>query len=216
MARLKLKKLEEYLESVDGFESPKIELEQYPTPPHIASCVLYNIQTQFDDIENKFVCDLGSGCGMLSIGSFLLGAQLTIGFEIDPAAVEIFQNNVNEMELPAIDCIQANVLNLPKANRWNNTFDTVVTNPPFGTKNNAGMDIQFVETGVKLATGSVYSLHKTSTREFIQKKAKQWNIKGEVVAQLRYNLDASYKFHKNKSVDIDVDFWRFDVSNKEL
>lgn len=44
MARMRMKKLEEYLSGVDGFEKPKIKLEQYPTPPHIASCVLYNIQ----------------------------------------------------------------------------------------------------------------------------------------------------------------------------
>lgn len=47
MAKIKLKKLEEYLQCVDGFENPKILLEQYPTPPHIASCMLYNIQVLF-------------------------------------------------------------------------------------------------------------------------------------------------------------------------
>lgn len=89
MAAIKLKKLEEYLQGVDGFERPKILLEQYPTPSHIASCMLYEIQTKYGDIEGKFVADLGCGCGMLSIGSFLLGAQLTIGFEIDPDAVQV-------------------------------------------------------------------------------------------------------------------------------
>ena len=67
------------------------------------------------------------------------------------------------MELPAVDCIQSNVLQL-SGSKWENSFDTVVTNPPFGTKNNAGMDMRFIETGVHLATNAVYSLHKTSTR----------------------------------------------------
>jgi len=35
-----------------------------------------------------------------------------------------------------------------------------------------------------------------------------------VVAELRYNIDASYKFHKHKSKDIEVDFWRFDISKE--
>ena len=91
MACMKLKKLEEYLQGVDEFEKPKIKLEQYATPSHIASCMLYTIQTKYGDLEGKFVGDLGSGCGMLSIGSFLLGAQQTIGFEIDPDAVEVWQ-----------------------------------------------------------------------------------------------------------------------------
>ena len=34
----------------------------------------------------------------------------------------------------------------------------------------------------------------------------------DVLAELRFNLDASYKFHRRKSVDIEVDFIRFDVS----
>ncbi|XP_037825266.1 rRNA N6-adenosine-methyltransferase METTL5 [Lucilia sericata] len=215
MARMRMKKLEEYLSGVDGFEKPKIKLEQYPTPPHIASCVLYNIQAQFEDLEGKLVGDLGAGCGMLSIGSFLLGAQLTVGFELDPDAIDVFRYNVSEMELPAIDCVQANVLQLP-GTKWENCFDTVVTNPPFGTKNNVGMDMRFIETGMHLATTAVYSLHKTSTRDYILKKSKEWNVKGQVVAELKYNIEASYKFHKNKSVDIEVDFWRFDVTDKEI
>lgn len=89
MACIKLKKLEEYLQGVDGFNKPKILLEQYETPSHIASNMLYSIQTKFDDIENKLVADLGCGCGMLSIGSFLLGATHTIGFDIDLDALEV-------------------------------------------------------------------------------------------------------------------------------
>lgn len=217
MARLKLKKLEEYLQSVDVFETPKIQLEQYPTPAHIASCILYNIQTQYGDIEGKLVGDLGAGSGVLSIGAFLLGAQLTIGFELDEDAIDIFRSNIEEMELNSIDCIQADVLKLGGSERLSKKFDTIIMNPPFGTKNNAGIDMLFLEAGIRLANTAVYSLHKKSTRAYIAKRAKEWQLKAEVVAELRYNLDASYKFHKNKSVDIEVDLWRFDVtSSKEV
>lgn len=41
---MKLKTLEECLQSLDGFEKPKIILEQYVTPPHIASCMAHTIQ----------------------------------------------------------------------------------------------------------------------------------------------------------------------------
>uniref|UniRef100_A0A0K8TPT7 Methyltransferase-like protein 5 n=1 Tax=Tabanus bromius TaxID=304241 RepID=A0A0K8TPT7_TABBR len=216
MARIKLKKLEEYLQGVDGFEKPKVLLEQYATPSHIASCMMYNIQTKFDDIENKFVADLGSGCGMLSIASFLLGASFTVGFEVDSDAIEIFRANITEMELPVIDCVQCNLVENFNLDKWNNAFDTVVMNPPFGTKRNAGMDMHFLKTAVSLSNNSVYSLHKTSTREFISKKVKEWNIQGEVVAELRYNIDSMYKFHKKSSVDIEVDFWKFDTKYKNI
>ncbi|XP_017872909.1 PREDICTED: methyltransferase-like protein 5 [Drosophila arizonae] len=163
MTRLKLKKLEEYLQCVDGFEKPKLLLEQYPTPPHIAACITHCMQEQYDDIEGKLVADLGSGCGMLSIGATLLGALLTIGFELDDAAVNTFRQNVLDMELPNVDCIRADVLQVPNG-KWDKAFDTVVMNPPFGTKHNAGMDMRFLDVGTRLATGAVYSLHKTSTR----------------------------------------------------
>jgi predicted RNA methylase len=42
-------------------------------------------------------------------------------------------------------------------------FDTVVMNPPFGTRN-TGIDTAFVLKGMEYAS-VVYSLHKTSTRD---------------------------------------------------
>ena len=43
-----------------------------------------------------------------------------------------------------------------------NAVDTVITNPPFGTKNNKGIDIQFLKTAIRLARRSVYSFHLAS------------------------------------------------------
>ncbi|XP_030386245.1 methyltransferase-like protein 5 [Scaptodrosophila lebanonensis] len=212
MARLKLKKIEEYLQCVDGFVKPKILLEQYPTPPHIAACMLHHMQSQYEDLEGRFVCDLGCGCGMLSIGAVLVGAHFTVGFEVDGDAVDVYRTNVQEMELANVECVRADVLQLPQT-KWAKAFDTVVMNPPFGTKHNAGMDMRFLEVGVKLATTAVYSLHKTSTRTYIQRKCQEWGARGKVLAELRYNIDACYKFHKRQSKDIEVDFWRFDVSD---
>lgn len=34
-------------------------------------------------------------------------------------------------------------------------------------------------------------------------------VNGEVLAELRYDLPSTYKFHKKHSVDIQVDFLRF-------
>lgn len=48
--------------------------------------------------------------------------------------------------------------------RCENYFDTVVMNPPFGTKNNAGIDMKFLKMGLDLSCDSVYSLHKSTTR----------------------------------------------------
>uniref|UniRef100_A0A2K6N804 Methyltransferase-like protein 5 n=1 Tax=Rhinopithecus roxellana TaxID=61622 RepID=A0A2K6N804_RHIRO len=139
MKKLRLKELESRLQQVDGFEKPKLLLEQYPTRPHIAACMLYTIHNTYDDIENKVVADLGCGCGVLSIGTAMLGAGLCVGFDIDEDALEIFNRNVEEFELTNIDMVQCDVCVL--SNRMSKSFDTVIMNPPFGTKNNKGTDM---------------------------------------------------------------------------
>ncbi|NXY89534.1 METL5 protein, partial [Alcedo cyanopectus] len=202
MKKLKLKELESSLQQVDTFENPKLLLEQYPTRPHIAARMLYTIHNTFNDIENKTIADLGCGCGMLSIGSAMLGAGLCVGFDIDADALEIFKSNIEDFEMMNIDMVQCDVCSL--ADSMAETFDTVIMNPPFGTKHNKGWDMVFLQTALQMARRAVYSLHKTSTRQ-----ANEWKVKMEVIAELRYDLPASYKFHKKKSVDIEVDFIRF-------
>ncbi|XP_053554394.1 rRNA N6-adenosine-methyltransferase METTL5 isoform X2 [Bombina bombina] len=178
---MKLKELESCLQQVDVFENPKLLLEQYPTRPHIAACMLYTIHNTFADIEDKVVADLGCGCGVLSIGASMLGAGLSLGFDIDEDALEIFKTNAEEFELTNIDMIQCDICSLP-SNVFTKSVDTVIMNPPFGTKHNKGMDMTFLKIALQMARTSVYSLHKTSTRAHIQKKAADWQVKMEVVA----------------------------------
>eukprot|EP01121_Diplochlamys_sp_Union-15-3_P004156 TRINITY_DN14147_c0_g1_i1.p1 TRINITY_DN14147_c0_g1~~TRINITY_DN14147_c0_g1_i1.p1 ORF type:complete len:113 (-),score=16.77 TRINITY_DN14147_c0_g1_i1:37-375(-) len=89
-----------------------------------------------------------------------------------------------------------------------NTFDTVIMNPPFGTKVK-GIDTMFLQSALRIANNAVYSLHKTSTRQHIFRKAKEWGVVSEVLAELRFNLPKTFYFHKEKTVDIEVDFIRF-------
>lgn len=214
-SKIKLKKLEEYLQSVDSFAKPKVLLEQYITPSHIASNLLFTIQNNYDDLDGKLVADLGCGTGMLSVGSAILGAAHVVGFDIDAEALAIAKNNIDEMEISSVDLVQCDVLSDLSADEslWNQTFDTVLMNPPFGTKKNAGTDMKFLKVAVQLSKSVVYSLHKSSTRDFIKKKAKELHVEGEVIAELRYNLESTHKFHKKASVDIEVDVWRFSTSN---
>ncbi|XP_043549629.1 rRNA N6-adenosine-methyltransferase METTL5 [Chiloscyllium plagiosum] len=208
MKRLKLKELESLLQRVDGFEQPKLLLEQYPTSPHIAAHMLYTIHTTFDDVESKLIGDLGCGCGVLSIGAAMLDAGLCVGFDIDEGALNIFNRNVEEFELANVDMVQCDVCSV-MTSKLSKAFDTIIMNPPFGTKHNKGVDMKFLKIALDMARTAVYSLHKTSTRNHIQKKAEEWKIKMEVIAELRYDLSASYRFHKKKSIDIEVDFIRF-------
>lgn len=43
------------------------------------------------------------------------------------------------------------------------------------------------------------------------KTAAECGASGKVLAELRYDLPATQKFHKKKSLDIMVDFYRFEI-----
>ena len=161
--------------------------------------------------------DLGCGCGVLSIGSAMLGASFVTGFDIDDDALAVFQENAEGFEIDNFDLIRADVTAdhlTCEGSKLRKAFDTVVMNPPFGTKHNKGIDMAFLRRGLDMARTAVYSLHKTATREHVLRKAEEWGARAEVVAQLRYDLPASYKHHKKASVDIDVDFVRFSFGRK--
>lgn len=182
--KLSIKKLESQLQDLDDFDEPNIELEQYATPPHIAAVLLNTIDSSFDDIQDKLVADLGCGTGRLLVGCILSGARQAYGFDVDQDALNGALKNISDLfsdeEEPNDLATSAHQgcqkFNLIKADiassdcdkfwePWNKVFDTVVMNPPFGTKQNQGLDMLFLKRAVELSHGSVYSLHKTSTRK---------------------------------------------------
>ncbi|CEG77414.1 hypothetical protein RMATCC62417_12172 [Rhizopus microsporus] len=205
---MKLKELESILQDCEVFDEPKIQYEQYPTTPHLAARMLYTADTVYNDIEDKAVGDFGSGCGILSIAANILGAGYSVGFDIDPDAIRIAQENCEQFDVVVdfvnTDLIQANL------ERFQGKLDTIIMNPPFGTKNNKGIDMLMLKKAIDTATTSVYSLHKTSTREHIMKKAQEWGVSFEVVAEMKFDVPMMYKFHKKKNVEIAVDFLRFE------
>lgn len=212
---MKRKELEQHLQELDGFSKPKILLEQYETRAHIAACMLHTIESAYGDLCQKTVLDLGCGCSVLGVGSVLLGASYVLGVDIDEEALQISNSNINQFELNEVDLLHADVKILPLLLGGNTKFDTVVMNPPFGTKHNKGLDSLFLEIGLQCLSdkGVLYSLHKSSTRDYFHRKAPSWKVEARVLAELRYDLPATYKFHNKTSVDIEVDFWRFEKKN---
>lgn len=165
---MKLKALESLLQQVETFAHPKIQLEQYQTSAHLGARILHVASSRFGSICGRSVLDLGCGCGTFTIGSLLMGAEYVLGIDIDSDALDSCKKNLADIldeDASKYDLIQADVTHSPLFQRLNNSFDTVITNPPFGTKNNKGMDVTFLRTALDIATDCVYSLHKTSTRK---------------------------------------------------
>ena len=206
---MKRRQLESELSSIPAFKSPKVELEQYPTTAHLASQMIYTADTVYGDILDASICDLGVGCGILTCATIMMGSVHNIGIDIDMDALIQAKDNLAEFEMNKnVDLILADISSLLESSGTCMKVDTVVMNPPFGTRV-AGIDMKFLQFATLIAQKSIYSLHKTSTRAHVIKVSESFGWKAEVVAEMKYDIKSSYKFHKKKSVDIEVDFIRF-------
>lgn len=217
---MKVKELEQYLSLAKPFASPKLSLEQYATDAHLAARLAYTGATVFDDFADRRVLDLGCGCGMLSLAACLVDSASVTSVDIDLEALEQFRENavrVLDLEGPEevedhFEILQGDVLTM---HQWysGRHFDTVILNPPFGTKSNAGIDMAFLGVALTMLPpggGAVYSMHKSSTREFILRKAKEeWRVKDvQVLAQMKFAIPHQFKFHKKERIFVEVDLIR--------
>jgi predicted RNA methylase len=202
---MKLRNLQSLLQDVSTFPTPKVELEQYPTSPELASQILFAAHSNYDDIQGSKIIDLGIGCGMLSIAAALLGAESITGIDIDPEAIATAKANIEQFDDLPVDLVLSDISTLETSKY---TCDTVIMNPPFGCRTK-GIDAVFLLAAFRIAAVSVYSLHKTSTRDFIVKKAAGLGWKAEVCAELRFDLPKTMRHHRKDSKDIEVDFIRF-------
>ena len=84
--------LEIRLQSVRNFEDPDPSLEQYMTPATIAADILYTAYGN-GDIEGLKVVDLGCGTGMFSIGAWMLGAGMVVGYDVSESALRVARSN---------------------------------------------------------------------------------------------------------------------------
>jgi predicted RNA methylase len=212
---MRLRELESLLQGVEPFREPKVELEQYPTGAHLAARLLHAVAHTYGELAGAAVLDLGAGTGMLALGAAALGAGHVFAAELDADALEVAAENLAAMEeelgraLP-VDFVRADVRQLKLRER----VDVVLMNPPFGARRR-GADAEFLRAALPLARRAVYSLHKSSTRAFVAKAAARAGARAaEVVAEMRYDLPATYKFHRAASKDIEVDLWRFEVDGE--
>ena len=210
---MRLKHLESALSSVQVFEKPKVSLEQYPTTPYLAASMIH-LAYQNEDIEGLCIGDFGVGTGMLSIASCLMGSYQVQGVDVDTDALHIAQININAYNFnDHIDLLQSDIqdvsfmkMDINNISSSSYQFDTIVMNPPFGTKN-TGIDTCFVIKAME-CSNVVYSLHKTSTRSHFVKLAAENSWDFQVAAEMRFNIPKTFKFHKEKSKDIMVDLYR--------
>lgn len=130
-------------------------------------------------------------------------------------------DEIDQGDGPLVELFNGDVLDekfLKSSIATKGTINTILMNPPFGTKNNAGIDVAFLKAGLSLAESNpnlraIYSMHKTSTREHLKRKAEEWKCSFTVIAEMKFDLPAKYDFHKKDNVIIQVDLLRFGLRN---
>lgn len=191
---MKRKELEMTLQRVKGFDRPRADLEQYPTPATIASEMVFLAYAN-GDIEGRTVLDLGCGTGMLCIGASLLGASRAIGVELDENAIKIARENA-EMLGVEIEILQGDV------SSFEGKVDTVVQNPPFGSQNR-NADRPFLEKAMSSAD-VVYSLHMSETLDFLARYASERGFAVEFQKRFKFDIPHTFAFHRKSSMSFDV------------
>ncbi|KAI5154300.1 rRNA N6-adenosine-methyltransferase METTL5 [Nematocida parisii] len=199
---MKLKEAKWILDGIEGFACPKIKYEQYMTPSELACAVVHVMAVEYNDIQDKDVLDLGCGTGMLSAAVILYGANKVMGIDIDSSVEDKYNCNLSKVSegqhtFCNLDVQSDEFGSIPQ-------FNTAIINPPFGTKNNSGIDAIFLEKALEKAD-VVYSMHKTSTREYFKNK---YSGRIKVLSKMYFELKKTYKFQKKESVHVEVDLIR--------
>ena len=190
------------LSKLEVFEHPKAELEQYPLDSETAATILWAAH-QNKDIENKVIADLGCGTGILGLGALLLGAKKVYFIDKSEAAIRKAKQNLHFLEQETNSHLQGKATWLiGDISLFTNKVRTVLQNPPFGTKKEHA-DRIFLEKALNIGK-SVYSIHKTSTLDYIRNliERKKRSIKEEL--RLEMQLKKTMPWHKHDVHRIDV------------
>ena len=188
-----------------GFKEHKLKLEQYDSPSELVANIVWNA-FMLGDIEDKVVLDAGSGTGFFGIAALLLGAKKAYFVDVDKEALEYCRQNLDELGL------KGEIIN-EDISKFNEKVDVVLQNPPFGTKEKHA-DKVFLEKAFEVSL-IIYSLHKTSTKRFVNSISKDYNFLVTHFWEFNFELRATQKFHKKQLHRIEVSCFRLEKIKRE-
>ena len=198
------RRLAQQLGVVAGFDDPRIDLEQYRTPPDLAAHLVH-VAALHDDIAGETVLDLGCGTGMLTLASALAGAQLSVGIELDAGALVTASENETRVGTQGdIDWVRADATRPPLSC----SDATVVMNPPFGARDgNEHADRAFLAAARDLAAVS-YSIHNAGSHDFVESFVADEG--GEVTHAFAAEFDVAsqYDHHDEATRTLDTELFR--------
>ncbi len=211
--------LERRLSTLQGFTEPRVDLEQYPTPPAIAAHLLH-LADLHGDLQGV-VIDLGAGTGMLALGASIRGADRVVGIERDSRAIDDARENTRRLaadlgddtELGRVSWVRGDAHDPPLCLLDATRRDvTVVMNPPFGAQDGrVHADREFLETASRVA-GVSYSIHNGGSRAFVESFAADYGGSVTHAFSVELDLDRQFDFHERAQETIDAEAFRIEWS----
>ena len=200
------KALEVALSKLKGFQEVKVSDEQYITPSSVAAEVLWKAYFN-GDIEDRVIADLGAGTGILGIGCLILGAKRVIFVDKDKEALMICSENINSIESEGFELNEREIIE-SVVEKFDETVDTVITNPPFGTRKKHA-DKEFLLKAFYISKVT-YSFHKTSTKEYIMQLAERNSVGIKERFDFNFMLKNTMKHHSKSKEYIEVSCFVFE------
>jgi predicted RNA methylase len=197
-------RLEIVLDKLKKKGRPNSRLEQHRTPGWIAADMIWMAKER-GFIDGAKILDLGSGDGVLCIGSLLAGASSCISLEIDDESIEVQISNIRELGIEGqVDVVRADVRYYPFRN---NFCDLAIINPPFGTVER-GIDLEFLIAATKSCNATL-SLHLSNdkSRDFISREMEKIGKKAVILKTYKMELKQIFEYHKSRIRRIDVDLY---------
>ena len=202
MKRITRKKhLEMKLQSIPSHPKPKVGLEQYTTPSVIASDLVWNAFS-LGDVENRDIIDLGCGTGVFAIASALMGANSSLGVDVDADSIALAVEVKDKLSIDNADFIVSDICEFTNSSNP----DTVFQNPPFGSQRKAdsGEDLKFVNKAIELNPDVIYSFHMASTKDFLIKYYADRNLDITHIFGYEFPIPKIYDFHTKERQNVDV------------
>jgi putative methylase len=202
-----MKELAVVLSKLKVFERASEHLEQYATDSEVAAEVLWSASMR-GDIEGKHVADLGCGTGVLGIGALLLGARYLTFVDMDESALATLRENLRFLENEYGELYENYEAFCRDIDDFDTVVDVVIMNPPFGTRTKHA-DVLFLAKALSISP-VVYSMHKTSTEEFLSKWVTKQGAKITSRWRFAFPLKATMEHHERRIQRIEVTCLRFE------
>jgi putative methylase len=200
-------RLAQQLAVVAGFEDPRVDLEQYRTPPDLAAHIVHTADLH-GDVEDRTVVDLGTGTGMLALGAVLRGPDSVVGLDLDPGPLTTASDNERRVAARAdVEWVLGDATSVPLCP---DGPTTVLMNPPFGAQSgNEHADRGFLATAAEIADVS-YSVHNAGSEAFVESFAADEGGEVTHAFEAEFDLPRQFDFHDDDSRAVTVEVFRIE------